>query len=443
MNPILLPIPLISLVLVLRGKAEKAFLSVYLPCLLLLTTGFNIAFPHIPGLTVAQYTLLPIAIVALYRYIKRGSFALMDLLVLLYIVSEASTEITREPNSTTGAYIAIPFFFSVGLTYITGRGLIEPELRFTTVKRIVVLALILGPIGLYEWRMGISPYSIIGGYLHLPVGLGVQIRGSHGRLMASFGDAEIAGIAFGMTFALNGWLVYLTRIAGRSILGKRLAQLAKYRIPELVLLTLVWMTQSRGPIAGTVLAIIILQIPRFRNTRRGTIIVFLAVAIIIGGGYGYYKHYTSVNPEDVRSEQQSAAMYRRGMNEQYPPIAKKGGWLGWSATGVPVLPGMQSIDNEFLRVWLIQGAFGLSVLLLIVFESLRSTAVRSWIMAELDDRAFTFSLIGAFILLWATLTTVWMGNQLPDYVFLLLGWSQSIGVRRYYRPKFNFQRVFR
>ena len=121
--------------------------------------------------------------------------------------------------------------------------LIEPDLRLATVRRFVILVLLDGIPGLYEWRMGQSLYGMFGQkFLGIPTSLGsVQFRNGHGRMGAVFGDGELAGIAFAMTFCLNAWLVYLRRVKAPVDLGKKLTKLEKYHVPGLLLLLYVWL----------------------------------------------------------------------------------------------------------------------------------------------------------------------------------------------------------
>jgi hypothetical protein len=128
------------------------------------------------------------------------------------------------------------------------------------------------------------------------------------------------------------------------------------------------------------------------------------------------------------------------MNELYPPIAEKGGWTGYSVLGIPHVLGMTSIDNHYLLVHLAWGRLGYYLFVLIVWENLRVLLVRSWQVEDVQDRAFVFSFLAAMTVLWVTLLTVFLGGQLPQIAFLLIGWMQSTGQPR--MSGFSFRRVF-
>jgi O-Antigen ligase len=442
MSLLLLVPGLISLFLVLRGRIHTAFLSVYLPCLLCLPDDYRLRLPHLPPTSTAEFALIPLGIVGIIRLIRSGSFALMDLLVILYTASIGLSEILHA-SLNDGVFSAINAFITIFLAYVVGRKLIEPDLRLATVRRFVTLVLLDGIPGLYEWRMGASLYGMFGQRVLgiAAVSAGAQLRNGHGRVGSVFGgDAELAGIAFGMTFCLNAWLRYLRRVKASVDLGKMLTKLEKYHVPGLLLLLYVLLTQSRGPLIALGAGFLILQIPRFESTRMMTIVV----AVLLVGGYmaasAYFDSYTNVADAEVTTEQQGSAVYRKQMNEAYPPIAEKGGWTGYGVLGVPHVQGKMSIDNDYLLVHLAWGRLAYILFLLIVWENIRILLVRSWQLKAFDDRAFVFSVMAAMAVLWVTLLTVYLGAQMPQISFLLIGWVQSTGKAQV--RGFSFRRVF-
>jgi hypothetical protein len=454
MSAIFLLPGLISLYFMVRRRIEVAFLSVYLPALLLLPDGYALKFPHMPAISAAQSALIPIGAVALYRLIRNGIPALMDILIGLFIVSITASEVLRERVMNDGIFAALIAFISILLSYAAGRMLIEPGLRLLTIRRIVVLVLLLGPLGLYEWRMGQNLYGVIGIRLFNldTVRALVQIRSGRGRMAVSFNDAELAGIVFGMTAALNAWLVYLCKWRQTANLGKPFVWLEKYHIPGLLLLLYVFLTQSRGPMLAVGVAYLILQIPKFRYKKLAMAAVAIVIALAAVGAYQYFSHYTNVSdPGAIVNEQQGSALYRRQMNELYKPIVQQGGWLGWGVLSRPVLPGMFSIDNEFLLVHLAYGHSGYILFILIAAETFRRLLMYSWKLKAQEDQAFAIVLLGAMAVFWISIGTVYMGEQMPQIIFLLIGWSVSIlpfetnpssAGEDAAPPRFSFKRIF-
>jgi hypothetical protein len=434
----------LSLFFVLRGRLETAFLSVYLPSLLLLPSDYAVRLPHLPPFSAAEFALMPIGSVALYRYVRKGSFRLMDGLVILFWVSWSASEILGEPVRNDGIFSAISGIVVYLMTYAMGRRLIEPNLRMQTVRRIVIFILLLGPVGLYEWRFADSPYNTIGqNYLGIASSssyAGIQIRNGRGRFSVSLGGGELAGLVIALTFSLNAWLVFMNKARAAVDLGKRLTKLEKYHVPELLLVLYLWLTQSRGPMIALAAGYPILQIPKFKNPKLGMGVVAVVLGLGALGAYQYFTRYTDVQDTSTMTEQQGSAIYRREMNMAYQSVAEKGGWLGWSVGAVPEVGGMKSIDNQFLLVHLIQGKLGYILWLLITAESIRTAAMSVWRLRALEDRAFACSVLAVFVTLWVTLYTVYMGNQVPQLTFLLLGWGQSIVPVT--QSGFAFRRVF-
>jgi hypothetical protein len=360
--------------------------------------------------------------------IRRGSFALMDILVVLFVASIGLSEILHEPILNDGIFSATSAFVSMVLSYIVGRQLIEPELRFATIRRFVTLVLLDAGPSLFEWRMSRSLYGMFGNdVLGLPdVRENVILRDGHGRVGEVFGGGETAGIAFGMTFCLNSWLVYLRRARARVDFGKALTLLQKYHLPKLVLFLCVWFTQSRGPLMALAAGYLVLQIPRFKNIR----LVTFAVAVLLVGGYfaatAYFASYASAGGANPVDEQRSSVLYRSKMNQMYSQVADAGGWTGWSQSAFPRVAGMGSIDNHYLLVHLSWGWLGYIFFLLLVCENIRIAVLRSWQFKSGEDRVLVVSLLAAMAVLWITLLTVFMGGQLPEISFLLMGWIQSI-----------------
>jgi hypothetical protein len=441
----------ISLFLVLRGRVKKAFLCVYLPSLLLLSQDFSLRLPHLPPLSAAEYALIPIGVIALTRRIRSRSFRLMDALIFLFWVSYLITEILREPVMNSGILAAVEVFVSQLLAYAVGRQLIEPDLRFKTVRRIVIFILLLCPFGVYEWRFGQSIYGIIGQKVFgvtFALGEGIQLREGRGRLSVSFGGGEFAGIVIGLTFALNAWLVFVSKARRGIDLGRWLAKLEKYHVPALLMVFYIWLTQSRGALISLSAAFTILQIPKFKRMKLATALVAVLFILAAFGAKQYFTHYLDVAPK-MMTEEQSSAAYRQAMNRVYQSIAEMGGWFGWAGE-IPVVKGQKSIDNQFLLTHLIQGEFGYILLILIAAESLRTAVAGAWSFRALEDRVFACSMMAIFAIFWIAYYTVFMGAQMPQITFLMLGWGQSlalgqtgrgsvVGVKA--RPRSGFERL--
>jgi hypothetical protein len=193
--------------------------------------------------------------------------------------------------------------------------------------------------------------------------------------------------------------------------------------------------------------------------KMATTVVAILLAIGAASAYRYFNQLTTVaNINAIHDEEQGSALYRRRMLELFQPILERGGWLGWGYKSFPHARGLgnlgngvQSVDNQFLYVDLGQGRLGFMLFILIAVESVRIPLIRSWRLQSLEDRAFAMCMSAAMVMLWIALATVYMGAQLPQVGFLLIGWGQSIAPGSESPvdseelaavPQFYFRRVF-
>jgi hypothetical protein len=432
MSQLILVPGLICLLFVIYGSIDTALLSVYLPTVFLLPETFTIRLPHLPELSISEICAIPLGVVALFRLVRKGSFVPMDFLVTSFLISLTVSEVLYERVTKDGILIAVISFISMFLPYAIGRTMIEPGNRMVVVRRIVLLALLLGVPGFFEWRMGRNLYAPLGDVFGVAMSPTVQLRGGHGRFAASFMKAEMAGIAIAIAAALNAWLAFLWRKRTWQNPGELFTFLEKYHVAGILLVLYVYLTQSRGPEIALIAGYLILQMPRFKNMKVATAVLGVLLALGAVGAYQYFSELTNVADVSNIHDEQGSALYRRNMINLFQPIIEQGGWLGWGYKSFPHVGlgdldnGVQSVDNHFLIVELGQGRLGFILILLIALESVRIPFMRSWALQSLEDRAFAVSILASLVMLWIVLATVYMGAQLPQIGFLLIGWGQSI-----------------
>ena len=429
---------LICLILILRGRTRDALLSVYFPILLLLPEQYTIRLPHLPELSISEVCVIPLGAIALFELIRGGRLRPMDYLVASFVFSLSTTEVLYEHVTKDGIFIAVTAFVNMLLPYAVGRMMIEPHNRLPAVRRMVLLVLLLGIPGVFEWRMGRNFYGPIGSVFGAAIPAVTRLRGSHGRFAAAFLDAEMAGAAIAMVTALNAWLATVSKKQLHPGAERFWLWRQRYHLAGILLLAYIFFTQSRGPEIAVAAGYLILQITRFKKIKLGTAVVAVLLAAGAVAAYQYFDNLTNVaDINDIHDEQQGSALYRRRMIELFQPIIEQGGWLGWGYKSFPHAHGLgnldngvQSIDNEFLYVALGQGHLGFLLFSLIAGESIRSLVLRSWSFAGQQDQAFAISMLAVMVILWISLATVYMGVQLPQFAFLLIGWSQSIAPGR-------------
>ena len=162
----------------------------------------------------------------------------------------------------------------------------------------------------------------------------------------------------------------------------------------------------------------------------------------------YFNKYTNVADVSNANEEQSSAAYRRELVVNYKPITETGGWLGSGILSFPKVNSQPSIDNYYLLVQLLPGQDRpVFILLLIPAESLFGAARSAFTFRARESRYFAFVCIGALAGLFFSLYTVYLGDQVVQVCFLLIGWSQSLqDTGEVELPaveeKYQFKRVF-
>ncbi len=184
------------------------------------------------------------------------------------------------------------------------------------------------------------------------------------------------------------------------------------------------MTQSRGPWLGSIVCLSVASIGRAKNSLRRAVFV-IGLGLLVGVPlYHFAKDYVS-GPSDETGSERQTAQYRAQLMDNYVPLAKLGGAWGWGNL-FPRMGGQDSVDNEFLLVWLVQGYVGLTSLILIFLEAGVSFLRVGIATRPFSERYFVFTLLGILLGFAVCLSTVWLANQSYELFFLLIGWSQSI-----------------
>jgi hypothetical protein len=414
--------------LLLRRRDGNAFLDVVLPCVILMPVFWVVRFPHLPQLSPGECALLPLAVALPLRHAGRSRLRRMDVWIAAFLAVVLVSELVKERDLSNG----LIYFFRLALSivgfYAAGRFLVEqPGMRLATVRRFIFLLLCLLPGVAYEYRMGLNPWSAWGARLlgALDETWVVQYRAGHARVSATFANAILAGTIFAIGFVLNLWLMRAAREHPQWMKPYQ-ARLEKYFLPALALLGMLYLTGSRGPLGAAVAGFLIVQIARFRSPRTGLLAALCALGLLGAARSLYLNRYTTDSGLVVTDEQQSSAIYRREMAELYKPVVAAGGLLGWGGVVHPSVAGLRSIDDEYLLIRISHGVLGYICFLLIVYESLLGSILFLLRSPPGGDRLFACRLLGSLAAVWFSLQTVYMGEQVTMFCFLLVGWSQGL-----------------
>ena len=209
------------------------------------------------------------------------------------------------------------------------------------------------------------------------------------------------------------------------------------------------------------MGIIVAGVGLTKRPKRSAIIASVLLAISMATAYVVLNKYTDIaNKPDATADQQDA-IYRRELFTTYRPLIAIGGVWGWgypipdlstyAEAGSLYTSQKQSIDNEYLRIGLAQGYFGLAVYVLSILSTMWVLLRHSFTFRNRVDIMFSFALLGAVIATAFSLSTVYMGLPIMQILFLVMGWAQALQptVQSQAKPdqieassKFAFDKVF-
>ena len=186
---------LIAVVVAVRKSASRAFLDVYIPVLLLLPMTYRWVLPALPDPTFEQSAILPIAAVWFFRERRRWRVTATDFLMFGLAIWSATSEYLNAgyKEAQNAAFDALS---TVVLPYALTKALIEPQnLRTALARRIVILLFAVSIISVYEFRMGMTPWSWMG---RLFPGQGTEwtttFRYGFTRIAGPYAHAILAGL---------------------------------------------------------------------------------------------------------------------------------------------------------------------------------------------------------------------------------------------------------
>ena len=433
-------IPFVLCVLLFfRDSVQKAFLNVYLPIFMVFPIYYYWKVAALPPVDPSEAVLFPLGLAILVKEMPRWRFTTMDLWMAIFLVSTFFTELEKGREVS-----AIFQLFSNGcialVPYMAGKVLIEqPGARVATLKRICFLLFIASIIAMYEYRMGVNPFTLALSRFFPDEHFAwkTQIRWGMGRVSGPYGQSELAGMMLFFGLVLTLYLAYYHLWEPKFSSAKWIPYSKSTVIAWTIGITL-FMTQARGPWLGSIVAVPIAMIGRTKNILRSSIL--LGTLALIGGPITYvaFKAYADA---PVSSSEQENAQYRSHLLDNYLPIAAGGGPFGYGSK-FPQVPGQGSIDNEYLFVYLTQGWVGLAAFCMLGAEMVVRLIAAAFLNRQKKDRYFAFSLLGVVIGMLLTIATVFLGNQPYELFFLLAGWSQAVYLKPAAQRQLAFQQVY-
>jgi hypothetical protein len=424
-----------------RHTTASTLLNVYIPALLLFPLYFEYRLKGLPPIDDVQPIMLVIAIYILLRHRDELYFSSTDIWVGIFVYGVMISE-TFNTDLSTGIY---QFFSDIGsalLPYLCGKMFIEQYgQRTAMLKRICWLLVIVAIGSTYEFRFAVNPYHQYIGPLFDNQGSDwfVQMRWGHARISGPYAHAIMAGMIFLTGVLFNVWLMRFNKWE-KDFSWFKLRWAGKGAIIMFFLLMGEFMTQSRGPWMGLGFGFAVALIGFAQNTRRAFIRFIVIATLVFAAAYPFFNQYTAGTTADAQNIDQENAIYRRQLIDSYTPVVEAGGLWGWGQTKFPIVNGQASIDNEYLYLGVTRGYLGVTVFILLMADVILSLIRTGLSFHNREDRLFAFCMIGVISGVLFSITTVYLGNQIYNLLFMLFGWSQAIGRKRggeFERPHFR------
>ncbi len=414
---------IICVLVLLRGGLRSAFLNVLLPVLLLLPTNFFLQITHLPDLNFLDITLLVMGMWMLVMEMPDWKYTALDLVVLVFIFTCGYSEYTIYGGWRVLALAVIEGLF----TYMAVKLLLgDPQLRTAAMRRFVILVAIASLIGAVEYFLKVNPYRLFWSrfYPDQWIGEATQVRWGFGRMAGPYYQSEFAGMIILTALLFSVW-----EARWRSSLNQlqlpTLPTAMKYA--RLLLLTLaasLFMTQARGPWIGSVIGMLVAWVGLAKQPARRGVFLLVVVAIASVPIYQFTTEYASGKRTDYGSERETA-QYRAELLSNYIPVAQEGGLWGYGRQFAAV-GGQNSIDNEYLFIWIVQGSVGAATFVILVITAIKSFLRLGLRGPTMRERHLGFTLLGILLGLGFTVSTVWLGAQSFEIFFFLLGLSEVI-----------------
>lgn len=469
-------LPALACVVVLAmGSTRSALINVYLPTVLLLPQSFELRFEHMPPVTFADAAILPLGVAILFTQMRHWRFDWMDLLVVLFAVSEAVSEgmstalangtwmriftspaETLDLNGNNGLFQMVAGITMIILPYMVGKLLIErgtyngEPVRVAFIRRMVTLLAIVAAISVFDFLTGKSTWQTV--FKHFFPGQAwwawpTQVRWGFGRIIGPFAHAILAGMVFLMGLVYCTWLRMFQPQWGARRIFKEMRLTVRGAVMWAIVGGLL-MTQSRGPWLGVMLALLFVFLMRKFSVVKATAAFIVLVAVFFSVGYYYGNKYTSVDQSQAKTQEQQTAIYRRDLIRNFTPTVMERKAFGWGITTYPTINGQKSIDNQYLMLAVTQGFVGLGLFVAIML----GWGIRLlWLAARPmlpEDQGLVFAHLAVLIGLMTAVATVYLGEQTQLLFFLIVGWVHGMNPVRVAAsakaataPRFEFRRV--
>lgn len=419
---------LVAALVAWKRSPQVAFVSVYIPVLLLVPDYYRCVLPGLPDPTMNEAAIIPIAAIYLIRTRFTWRFTFTDLLVFGFAFCVGYSEYLNA-GYNEAQNLMFDMVCSVILPYAMTKALVEPcGMRMRFARKLVFMLFVVSVTAIYEFKFGMTPFRLVLDRFFPGQGAGwvTTFRYGFARIAGPYGHAILAGVMLVVGYRLQRWLGW-----GRAWEPdfKWLPRLgfSKSSVITVGILAGVVMTMCRGPWIGGVLAAGVGMLGRAKNRKRALILVlgvlvFVGVPLFIG-----FMSYASVGRANAKTVAQESAAYRKELIDKYVAIAVERSVWGWGRNTWPKVEGMPSIDNYFLLLALMHGIVALAFLLAIFFVMMGRLFYRGMRSppSRLPGSSLAFTLCGVFAAIFVSIATVYMGMQVMQLLFIITGWADG------------------
>lgn len=420
-------------------STSKAFIKIYLPCLLLFHMGFYINITFIPAFTFGQSALIPIFLAyfvlpATPVMRVRNGLRVLDILVVGYsvscVVSEyVNTGMLDGPDGNLWKSLLFRQVFDVMVPYYLARKLIYPYgLTPTFMKTLIICCLIALCVSFYEWRFVVNLHvEIFRKFFNYMQNEWVPIyRYGLVRVSGPYGHPILFGIILALCFLGNHWLIR-NKFWKRNLLFLDMRARTKGYLIGFILFAGLVLVFSRGPLFSMLISLFIIGIG-YSKRKHLSLLGRLAILSVIGYiCYDVLDYYSNITPDRTIVTMDSTGAYRAKLIQSYMKYVNESFWLGWGYTTWPKASGMISIDNQYLWLAIIHGIIPVCFYVaMIVFSAFR-LFFRGMKLSynDREDRSLAFTLFSIISMLSVSLATVYMGQQVENLFFMIMGLTQG------------------
>ncbi len=418
---ILIPL-IISAALLITRETKDVFILVFLPCLMLLPSYFEVELARgTPELYFWSAALIPILVAWALKNFEGFRFQGMDFIILAYILvifygQWINSDYKKAQKILFNNMMAIYFPYAIVRAFCTDR-----DTLIRIIRTITFLGAFIAVFNMWEFRMftnyfdeilrRIWPHSVM-----WDIGMVLQ-RWGFKRALGPFSHPIVAGYIFALSTPLAIWCYFQGHYRNKHV----------GRLTMLLNAGGLLVSLSRAPILGFFMGLLIIYYGWSQNRAAIMSVVLIVGTIILLLVIPKFIEYASVTPATAKTADQRNVAYRKQMWDAYREVVMQRPYLGWGRFTVPSVKGMKSIDSEYLGVALASGlmALGLYVtfLLGILIKLFRFARARS----HTDPEArLAWCLIAGWISAIFSQATVYSGAQSVQMLFMLAGVSQIV-----------------